>query len=207
MDDNSTDGVGVSASLEPLARTGAALQNLDRLAARFGRSISDAFAKGIVYGRSLEDVLRGLALRLTELALKAALRPLDTLLVQGIENAAKGLLGPLTGAASSAATTASARGNVFAAGQVRPFAQGGVIAAPTYFPLARGLGLAGERGPEAIVPLARGPDGKLGIRAEGGRPVNVTVNIATPDVEGFRRSQAQVAAALARAVARGRRAL
>ncbi|TXN19956.1 phage tail tape measure protein, partial [Methylobacterium sp. WL19] len=39
-----------------------------------------------------------------------------------------------------------------------------------------------------------------------GQPVSVTVHIATPDAESFRRSEAQVAAALARAVARGRRA-
>jgi hypothetical protein len=59
------------------------------------------------------------------------------------------------------------------------------------------------------MPLARGPDGKLGVRGGGGaaRPVSVTVNIATPDAESFRRSQAQVAAGLARAVSRGQRAL
>ena len=58
----------------------------------------------------------------------------------------------------------------------------------------------GEAGPEAIMPLRpRGPDGKLGVAA-GGRaaPVSVTVNIATPDAHSFRRSEAQVAATLAR---------
>jgi phage-related minor tail protein len=59
------------------------------------------------------------------------------------------------------------------------------------------------------MPLARGPDGRLGVRAAGAGagPVQVTVNIATPDAESFRRSEAQVAAALARAVARGQRGL
>jgi phage-related minor tail protein len=92
---------------------------------------------------------------------------------------------------------------------VVPFAQGGVVAAPAYFPLGRGLGLMGERGAEAIMPLARGPDGRLGVRAAGAaeRPLAVTVNIATPDADSFRRSEAQVAAALARAVSRGRRGL
>ena len=89
---------------------------------------------------------------------------------------------------------------------MRPFAAGGVVAAPTYFPMRGGLGLMGEAGPEAILPLARGSDGRLGVAAGGrARPAPVTVNIATPDVEGFRRSEAQVAAGLARAVARGRR--
>lgn len=91
-------------------------------------------------------------------------------------------------------------------GRVRPFASGGVVASPTYFPMAGGLGLMGEAGAEAILPLARGPDGRLGVRGGGaGGGVAITVNIATPDVDGFRRSEAQVAAALARAVARGRR--
>ena len=85
-----------------------------------------------------------------------------------------------------------------------------MVAAPSYFPLGRGLGLMGEQGAEAILPLARGPDGRLGVRASGSasaRPVSITVNVAAADAEGFRRSEAQVAAALARAVARGRRGL
>ena len=85
-----------------------------------------------------------------------------------------------------------------------PFAAGGVVGAPTYFPMRGGLGLMGERGAEAVMPLAREPDGRLGVEG-GGRPVSVTVNIATPGRRGFRRSEAQVAASLARAVARGQR--
>jgi phage-related minor tail protein len=91
---------------------------------------------------------------------------------------------------------------------VMPFAKGGVVGAPAYFPLGRGLGLMGERGAEAVMPLARGPDGRLGVQAGGGsRPASITVNISTPDAESFRRSEAQVSAALARAVARGQRGM
>jgi phage-related minor tail protein len=91
---------------------------------------------------------------------------------------------------------------------VTPFAKGGVIATPSYFPLGTSLGLAGERGAEAILPLARGADGRLGVRSESdARPLNVTVNISTPDAASFRRSESYVSAAIARAVARGERSL
>jgi len=86
------------------------------------------------------------------------------------------------------------------------FAKGGVVASPTYFPLSGGLGLMGEAGAEAIMPLARGPDGRLGVSG-GGAPVTVNIAIQTPDAQSFRKSEAHVAATLARAVGRGRRGL
>jgi phage-related minor tail protein len=67
----------------------------------------------------------------------------------------------------------------------------------------------GERGAEAIMPLARGADGRLGVVAQddSARPVSVTVNIAATDVDSFRRSESQITGALARAVTRGQRHL
>ena len=63
----------------------------------------------------------------------------------------------------------------------------------------------GEAGPEAILPLARTADGALGVRAGGGGTTQVVMNIQTPDVQGFQRSQGQVAAQLSRALSRGSR--
>jgi lambda family phage tail tape measure protein len=98
-----------------------------------------------------------------------------------------------------------ARGGALSDGRVLPFARGGVVDRATAFPMRGGTGLMGEAGPEAIMPLARGPDGKLGVRGAGGGAVNVTMNITTPDVAGFRRSQGQIAAQMSRLVARGQR--
>ena len=70
----------------------------------------------------------------------------------------------------------SARGNAFDAGRLLPFAQGGVLASPIAFPLAGGRGgIAGEAGPEAILPLARDSRGRLGVH--GGKGSTVVVNI------------------------------
>jgi phage-related minor tail protein len=75
--------------------------------------------------------------------------------------------------------TASANGNVFAGGNVIPFARGGVVSGPTIFPMANGMGLMGEAGPEAVMPLKRNSRGQLGVVAQGAMPVvrggNVTI--------------------------------
>ena len=71
--------------------------------------------------------------------------------------------------------SASANGNVFKNGNVIPFASGGVVSQPTTFPMANGsTGLMGEAGAEAIMPLKRGSNGKLGVEASG---ASSTVNI------------------------------
>jgi phage-related minor tail protein len=167
------------------ARLKGELADLDRLGASFGSTISRAFASAIVDGRKFSDVLRSLLLSLSRQALSAALKPLANLFT--------GLLGQIL---------PSAKGNV-----VTPFAQGGIINSPLLFPLRGGIGLAGEAGAEAILPLARDASGRLGIRGRPSPSVNVTVNIATPDLESFRRSQSQVAATLLRAIGRGQRNL
>ncbi|UWQ59967.1 phage tail length tape measure family protein [Leisingera caerulea] len=62
----------------------------------------------------------------------------------------------------------NAKGNAFSGGRVTAFANGGVVASPTLFPMRGGTGLMGEAGPEAILPLARGSDGRLGVQLQSG---------------------------------------
>lgn len=101
-----------------------------------------------------------------------------------------------------------ANGASFTQGRVAPFASGGIVSAPTTFPMRGATGLMGEAGPEAIMPLSRGPDGKLGVQAQSGgtRAPQVVVNISTPDVAGFQRSQTQIAAQMSRVLGRAQRA-
>jgi lambda family phage tail tape measure protein len=68
-----------------------------------------------------------------------------------------------------------AQGGVFEHGNIIPFAHGGVVDGPTLFPMARGMGLMGEAGPEAVLPLKRLSSGNLGVEAAGGPQVTVNV--------------------------------
>jgi phage-related minor tail protein len=170
------------------------LEHLERLSRGFGRSLTSALESAAMRGRSLSDVLRGLGSRLVEISLRSAMRPVENMIGNLFGNIAGGVM-PF------------AKGGVLRFG-IQPFASGGVVSTPTYFQMGNKTGLMGEAGAEAILPLARGTDGRLGVRSgRGSAPVNVTVNIATPDLESFRRSEANVSASLARAVARGRRGL
>lgn len=183
-----TDGlyVVIGGDVAPLR---AALGEASRMSGKFAGDLTRAFTDAAVKGRALSDVLRDLALSLSKHALEAALSPIS----QAFGNALTGLIG---GAALGPALPL-------------PFAKGGVVASPVSFPLSGGRrGIAGEAGPEAILPLARGADGRLGVRAEGAGPgINVTFNVTAQDAQSFRRSEGQIAAMLSRAVGRGQRNL
>ncbi len=92
-------------------------------------------------------------------------------------------------------------------GSVTPFADGGVVRSPSFFPIGGDMGLMGEAGAEAILPLRRGPDGALGVAAAGGATPQIVFNVTASDAASFRKSEGQISAMLARSVSRGRRGL
>src|SRR5690606_5494294 len=75
---------------------------------------------------------------------------------------------------SVAAAVPNAKGNAFRNGRLQAFARGGVVDRPTLFGMKGGMGLMGEAGSEAILPLTRTSGGDLGVKAEVG---NVIVNV------------------------------
>jgi phage-related minor tail protein len=162
-----------------------------------GGGLRRAFDGLIFDGLRLSDALRIVAQSMINGVYNAAMRPVQGaiggMVAQGISGVVNSIM-PFKD------------GGAFAQGRVMPFAKGGVVSGPTQFPMRGGRGLMGEAGPEAIMPLARGADGRLGVQAAGGgRPVTVIMNISTPDVQSFQRSQSQVAAKATRALARGQR--
>ena len=185
----SAPGANERVATANLQATKLLLDQINVSAGNVTKTLHLGFGSAAASGRSFNDVLSTIAQSLTRMALRAGTKALAEGLVSGLSGMFSGAFG--------------------GAGTVAPFAQGGVVASPTYFASGGAMGLMGERGAEAIMPLARGADGRLGVVAQGAgaRPVAVTVNIAAQDIESFRRSEAQITGALARAVARGQRNL
>jgi len=179
---------------ETMLYTGREVQGLSR---SFGTGLRRAFDGVVFDGMRLSDALRSVAQSMVDAAYNTAMRP--------VQNAVGGALANGVNALVSGILPFE-KGGAFSGGRVTPFARGGVVSGPTNFAMRGGLGLMGEAGPEAIMPLTRGADGRLGVQARGGgAPVNITMNIQTPDVQGFQKSKSQIAAQMGRALSRGQR--
>ena len=97
----------------------------------------------------------------------------------------------------------NANGNAFVDGKVQKYAYGGVVNKPTIFPMANGLGLMGEAGyPEAILPLKRGSNGKLGVQSTGSSIGNIVVNVdaSGSSVEGDQQQGKELGRIIATAI-------
>jgi hypothetical protein len=179
---------------ESLVFTG---REVNTLSAGIGRGLRSAFDGLVFDGMRLSDALKTLAQTMIDTVYGIAMRPVQNALGGAV---AQGMAAMLSG------MMPFEKGGAFAQGRVMAFAKGGVVSRPTAFPMRGATGLMGEAGPEAILPLARGADGRLGVQAGGAaRPVTVVMNIQTPDVPGFQRSQSQLAAQAQRMLARGQR--
>ena len=176
-----------------LAATGKDVATLEK---GLSRGLRKAFDGVAFDGMKLSDALSSVARSMVNTTYNAAMKPVSDhvggLISQGVGSLVQGIL-PF------------ADGAPFSQGRVMPFAQGGIVSTATGFGMRGGMGLMGEAGPEAIMPLARGPDGKLGVKGGASGGTTVVMNITTPDVQGFQRSQSQIAAQLSRALNAGNR--
>jgi len=122
----------------------------------WANSLTYAFKDAILNSKNLSDALSNLANRVQDMLLNKAL---------------DSLLGNFMGG--------FAKGAAFQAGGVTAFASGGIVGSPTTFAMRGGMGLMGEAGPEAIMPLTRTSSGDLGVRAVGsGTVINTSINVS-----------------------------
>jgi hypothetical protein len=195
----------------------------------FGKQFSQSFEDGIKsmgdlagnLGSSFASAFEGMADQLTEFVTTgkanfrdfaaSVLKDISRMIIRyAIFNAVKGIMNifsPAAGLGSSAANVAqyaplNAKGNVYAQNGIQAFARGGIVNGPTLFPFAKGTGLMGEAGPEAIMPLRRGRDGNLGVMSSGGGTTNVVVNVdaSGSSVEGDQQQAKALGNAISAAV-------
>lgn len=158
--------------------------------------IKDALKAGEIRWRSFSDAVSSIAQNLASRLIDLAFKPIENALVSAFTGGGggglfSGLFGGLFGGGGGGGGTGAfglplpfARGGVFdGSGQVTAFARGGVVDRPTLFPFANGTGLMGEAGPEAILPLSRGPNGRLGVVAQGGGGPTVVRVELSPDLQ------------------------
>ncbi|VCU58854.1 Gene Transfer Agent tail tape measure [Tritonibacter mobilis] len=202
LEDSLGDAAGMAAQFTAeMDRVRAAFAATQADAADFETGLSRGLRRAmkdlVVDGDSLSDALESLAKTMINTTFNSAMRPVTDHLGGLVSDGIGALVGGILPFADGAA---------FSQGKVTPFARGGVVSSPTHFPMRGGLGLMGEAGPEAILPLARGQDGSLGVKTQGGgTSPTVVMNVTTPDVAGFQRSRGQIAAQMSRMLARGNR--
>lgn len=146
---------------------------------RVGDAVSTALARIVSGAESATQAARELLATLAQMIFERTIGA-------AISSVIGDIVGRVTGSltANQPAAVPTAHGNVFSpSANLVPFAQGGVIAAPVLFPMSAGrLGLAGEAGPEAILPLRRLPSGDLGV---GATPQRLLIEVRSEN-EGVR---------------------
>lgn len=151
--------------------------------------LSDSFKQQQAYANAFQDLFRGMGDAMVDFALtgKTSFGDMVQSILVGlikmqVQMQMMGMLQAMGGGKGIMSTltsfiTPSAKGNVFDGG-LQAFAKGGtftngIVSSPTMF----NMGLMGEAGPEAIMPLRRGSDGSLGVAASGGSGGNVSVQV------------------------------
>ena len=136
-------------------------------------SMSNAFMSMVEGTKSFKDAMKDMA--------RAVIKQLfDVLVVQklvGSFDNKTGIGSGIVGAIGKLGVFQADGGAWQGGSQIKAYANGGVVGGPTYFPMSGGkTGLMGEAGPEAIMPLKRGANGKLGVETSGSGSVVVNNN-------------------------------
>lgn len=155
--------------------------------------MEDALTNFVMTGKlNFRDFANSIISDLTRMFIRAAItKPLFDLLPFG----SGGVVGNDVQGFGGQQIMTAAKGRVIAKNKIVPYAKGGllsqyankgIVSRPTLFPMADGIGLMGEAGAEAVMPLKRTRQGRLGVEASGGtgNVVNVTVNAGGTSAQG-----------------------
>lgn len=168
------------------------LSEMDEFAKNAAKSIQQSMSDFLFdpFSNGLEGMVAGFGKLLQRMIADMVAADLAKRLFGGLSDGGKTGGDGWVGALISLVT--SANGNAFANGAGLSAYSGTIVSSPTIFPFAKGAGLMGEAGPEVILPLKRGTNGKLGVQSGGSSGTNITVNVSgsnnAPDV---RRAAAQ----------------
>lgn len=132
----------------------------------FKSSMQSAFVGLVTGAQTFKEALGNLAKSLADMLAQQAFQQLFGKMFEG-----GGFLSAIFGGGKFA------DGAAFSGGRVTAFANGGVVNGVTAFGMHGGLGIMGEAGPEAIMPLTRGSNGKLGVMSQGGGAQRVQIDI------------------------------
>jgi lambda family phage tail tape measure protein len=143
-------------------------------------TIANGFAEMVVSGKASWADLALSVIKSIEVMIIKMLALYAVQQLVGMFSAGAGGAMSSTAAQNAATITPSFQSGTYANGGafmngVEFFADGGLVNSPTMFNTARGLGVMGEAGPEAIMPLARGSDGKLGVRSNGSQSSSINI--------------------------------
>ena len=146
-------------------------------------SMSDAIVNFVKTGKlSFKDLINDMLASIAKLYMNRIFMSLFSNLLPGLPG--MGGRGSFTALPSTGGISQNpfgfAMGGAFDDG-IKKYAKGGmftnsIVDSPTMFKFAKGTGLMGEAGPEAIMPLKRDSQGNLGVRGDGGGNVEVVVN-------------------------------
>ena len=157
-----------------LTSIGTMSENVSQLTQNAFQGLSDGIAELVTTGKmNFNDFANSIIKDMIRIATQQLiLRPI----LQGISGLFGGGGGGTLAPTDMFKYVNNAKGNLYAQNGIQAFARGGIVDKPMLFPFAKGIGLMGEAGPEAIMPLRRGRDGNLGV-AGGGGTTNVVVNV------------------------------
>lgn len=191
---NVLEGAGLQLSNDQAER----LRELIRLNQKLGEEEDDRIARERNQERFANTMATGLVMPLRDALLSGDFSQVGHQMYMNLVAAMldEMAIKPLVSALKSVFATAMAADGMALSGGVQRFATGGVVNSPTAFGMAGNrMGIMGEAGPEAIMPLKRLSSGRLGVEAQGGGTTindNRTINIQVHDDAGFRRTMRQI---------------